>query len=70
VVLEPEYKNSVQTELRQELQTFCKKNAAPYKYPRKIDFVDASFFPKTTSGKIQRAALRKLEWNGEVKAKL
>lgn len=29
---------------------------APYKYPRRVRFVDA--LPKTTSGKIHRAALR------------
>jgi medium-chain acyl-CoA synthetase len=47
--------------LRKELQDFCKENAAPYKYPRKIDFVDASFLPKTISGKIKRAELKKME---------
>ncbi|KAJ9614242.1 hypothetical protein H2200_002378 [Cladophialophora chaetospira] len=44
-----------------ELQNFCKKNAAPYKYPRKIEFVDAAFLPKTISGKIKRAELKALE---------
>ena len=44
-----------------ELQDFCKENAAPYKYPRRIEFVDANFLPKTISGKIKRAELKKLE---------
>ncbi len=44
-----------------ELQDFCKQNAAPYKYPRKIEFVDSSFLPKTISGKIKRAELKALE---------
>lgn len=59
-------------ELIKELQNFCKKNAAPYKYPRKIEFVDASFLPKTISGKIKRAELRKREKKryAELKAKL
>lgn len=48
-------------QLIQELQDFCKRNAAPYKYPRKIEFVDATFLPKTISGKIKRADLKKLE---------
>lgn len=47
--------------LKKKLQDFCKENAAPYKYPRKIDFVDASFLPKTISGKIKRAELKKME---------
>ena len=50
-----------QDKLVKELQEFCKENAAPYKYPRKIEFVDASFLPKTISGKIKRAELKALE---------
>jgi medium-chain acyl-CoA synthetase len=70
VVLTSEYQNANQRNLRQELQAFCKKNAAPYKYPRKIDFVSDDFLPKTATGKIQRSELRKLEWKKDVKAKL
>jgi acyl-coenzyme A synthetase/AMP-(fatty) acid ligase len=70
VVLTPEYLSATHDNLRQELQVFCKKNAAPYKYPRKIDFIDGQFLPKTASGKIQRSALRRLEWAQGVKAKL
>lgn len=47
--------------LVKELQDFCKRNAAPYKYPRQMEFVDPAFLPKTISGKIKRADLRKLE---------
>jgi medium-chain acyl-CoA synthetase len=43
------------------LQDFCKENAAPHKYPRKIDFVDASFWPKIITGNIKRAELKKME---------
>jgi len=50
-----------QQEMVKELQNFCKEHAAPYKYPRKMEFVDASFLPKTISGKIKRAELKKLE---------
>ena len=59
---------SVKTELRsdedvmslqKELQEHCKNITAPYKYPRKIEFVDT--LPKTVSGKIQRVKLRHLE---------
>lgn len=42
--------------LVRELQEYVKTETAPYKYPRHIRFVDA--LPKTTSGKIHRAALR------------
>ncbi|KAJ4992307.1 acetyl-coenzyme a synthetase [Stagonosporopsis vannaccii] len=70
VVLTTEYASAVEHELKQELQWFCRKHAAPYKYPRKIDFVPASFLPKTSSGKTQRNVLRKLEWKADEKAKL
>ncbi len=43
-------------ELARELQEHVKAETAPYKYPRRVRFVDA--LPKTTSGKIHRAALR------------
>jgi 2-aminobenzoate-CoA ligase len=41
-----------------ELQEFAKRSIAPYKYPRRVEFVDA--LPKTNSGKIQRYRLRQL----------
>lgn len=44
-------------ELVKELQTFVKNLTAPYKYPRIIEFVDE--MPKTISGKIKRAEIRK-----------
>ena len=43
--------------LAAELQEHVKRITAPYKYPRRIEFVDA--LPKTVSGKIQRGALRR-----------
>ncbi|HEY1521056.1 MAG TPA: AMP-binding protein [Solirubrobacteraceae bacterium] len=42
--------------LATELQEHVKRQTAPYKYPRIVDFTDE--LPKTTSGKIQRARLR------------
>ncbi|KAL6467870.1 hypothetical protein MHYP_G00235470 [Metynnis hypsauchen] len=60
VVLTPEYKSRDQNELIRELQTHVKNVTAPYKYPRKIEFVDQ--LPKTVSGKIRRVELRKKEW--------
>lgn len=41
------------------LQNHVKELTAPYKYPRKIQFVNE--LPKTTSGKIRRIELRKRE---------
>lgn len=70
VVLTDQWKDANQDSLRKELQDFCKKNAAPYKYPRKIQFVPLEFLPRTVSGKIQRNVLRKIEWKSETKAKL
>jgi acyl-coenzyme A synthetase/AMP-(fatty) acid ligase len=39
-----------------EIQEHVKRETAPYKYPRLVDF--ASELPKTPSGKVKRAALR------------
>jgi acyl-coenzyme A synthetase/AMP-(fatty) acid ligase len=38
------------------LQQWVKDRAAPYKYPRKVEFV--AELPKTASGKIKRRLLR------------
>ena len=46
--------------LVKEIQEHTKKVAAPYKYPREIEFVTE--LPKTQSGKIKRKELRELEW--------
>ncbi len=46
-------------ELIKEIQDFVKQKTAPYKYPREIEFVKE--LPKTISGKIKRAVLRRLE---------
>ncbi len=43
--------------LREDIQMFVKKNTAPYKYPRIVEFIDS--MPKTISGKIMRSELRK-----------
>jgi medium-chain acyl-CoA synthetase len=42
-----------------ELQEYCKRVTAPYKYPREIEFVGE--LPKTVSGKIRRVELRQQE---------
>jgi acyl-coenzyme A synthetase/AMP-(fatty) acid ligase len=42
--------------LARELQDHVKRETAPYKYPRRIDF--ATELPKTASGKVRRALLR------------
>jgi len=42
--------------LKKELQDHVKRQTAPYKYPRIVDFVDA--LPKTTSDKIRRNVIR------------
>ena len=43
--------------LTKELQQWVKKETAPYKYPRIIEYVDA--LPKTVNGKIRRVAIRR-----------
>ena len=42
--------------LARELQEHAKRETAPYKYPRIVDFADD--LPKTPSGKVRRALLR------------
>jgi acetyl-CoA synthetase len=54
VVLRPGREPS--DELARELQDHVKRETAPYKYPRLVEF--AAELPKTASGKIRRAALR------------
>jgi 2-aminobenzoate-CoA ligase len=41
-----------------ELQEFVKGEIAPYKYPRRIDFV--AQLPRTETGKLQRFRLRQM----------
>ena len=54
IVLKPGFEGS--EELKKELQTYVKKETAPYKYPRVIEFVDS--LPKTVNGKIRRTEIR------------
>lgn len=55
VILRPGVNGS--EELKHVLQQHCKHTAAPYKYPREIEFVTE--LPKTISGKTRRVELRK-----------
>ena len=43
-------------ELKKEIQQYVKKNTAPYKYPRVVEFRDE--LPKTISGKIKRCDIK------------
>ena len=56
VVLGKEWKDKAGADLIKELQQHVKKETAPYKYPRIIEFVDE--LPKTISGKIRRVEIR------------
>jgi acetyl-CoA synthetase/medium-chain acyl-CoA synthetase len=57
IVLAPGFEPS--EELARRLQEHVKRLTAPYKYPRKVEFVND--LPKTVSGKIRRAELRERE---------
>ena len=57
VVLGKEWKDKAGEELIKELQQHVKRETAPYKYPRIIEFVDE--LPKTISGKIRRVDIRR-----------
>lgn len=45
--------------LGKEIQNYVKRNTAPYKYPRIVEFVNE--MPKTISGKIRRAEIKRLD---------
>ncbi|KAM6407602.1 acyl-coenzyme A synthetase ACSM4, mitochondrial-like isoform 2-T3 [Rhynochetos jubatus] len=60
IVLAPTFVSHHPEKLTQELQQHVKKVTAPYKYPRKVEFVQD--LPKTATGKIQRKVLRNKEW--------
>ena len=49
--------------LKNELQDYVKHVTAPYKYPRRLEFIGS--LPKTVSGKIRRIELREKEWNDQ-----
>ena len=55
VVLKPEFVAGPQ--LARTLQDFVKSSIAPYKYPRRVEFVAS--LPRSESGKLQRFQLRK-----------
>jgi acyl-coenzyme A synthetase/AMP-(fatty) acid ligase len=58
--------NEPTAELAKQLQDHVKATIAPYKYPREIEFVKE--LPKTSSGKILRRELRRVE-NEKLKGK-
>lgn len=60
VVLAAPFKCSNREKLTAELQEHVKNSTAPYKYPRKVEFVQE--LPKTITGKIKRNVLRDQEW--------
>jgi 2-aminobenzoate-CoA ligase len=45
--------------LATELQAHVKARIAPYKYPRRVEFLEA--LPRTTTGKVQRTRLRAMD---------
>jgi 2-aminobenzoate-CoA ligase len=49
--------------LATELQDFAKRQIAPYKYPRAIEFVDR--LPRSGTGKVQRFLLRQQGREGQ-----
>lgn len=59
IVLARDWKERAGDELVKEIQSFVKRTTAPYKYPRKIEFVDS--LPKTISGKIRRVEIRETD---------
>ena len=65
VVLQPGIRPG--EKLVEDIQNHVRGRLAPYEYPREIEFLDA--LPMTTTGKVQRKELRKLE-QGKAPSKL
>ena len=63
IVLAKEWKAKAGDELIKDLQNHVKRETAPYKYPRIIEFVDE--LPKTISGKIRRVEIREKDHKGK-----
>ena len=61
VVLGKEWKQKAGDDLVKELQQHVKRETAPYKYPRIVEFVDE--LPKTISGKIRRVEIRQKDFS-------
>jgi acetyl-CoA synthetase len=57
-IVAPSYTDSSTDTLEQELQDWVKSKLEPYKYPRKITFLDE--LPMTHLGKVNRGELRNL----------
>jgi len=57
IVLQPGHAPS--ESLIEQIQAHVRGRLAPYEYPREVEFIDA--LPMTTTGKVQRKELRKLE---------
>ena len=53
-------------DLAEQVQQYVKEATAPYKYPRRIEFIPE--LPKNASGKIRRVELRNKEWGEKAKA--
>ncbi|MHA1603404.1 MAG: AMP-binding protein [Candidatus Freyarchaeota archaeon] len=56
IVLQDEYKGKI---TEQEIIDWAKENLAGYKWPRKVEFIDA--IPRTAVGKVFRRKLREME---------
>ncbi|HEX2198576.1 MAG TPA: AMP-binding protein [Burkholderiales bacterium] len=57
IVLQPGH--SASQALVEQIQAHVRGRLAPYEYPREVEFIDA--LPMTTTGKVQRKELRRLE---------
>jgi acyl-coenzyme A synthetase/AMP-(fatty) acid ligase len=68
VILRDDWKAQANDEFVRELQEHVKQSTAPYKYPRRIAFIEE--LPRTPTGKVRRKTLRDLEYsqvqNGEM----
>jgi len=59
VVLTPDHQDRDPAEITQALQEHVRDRLAPYEYPKEIEYV--AELPMTTTGKVQRAVLRRRE---------
>jgi len=65
-VIEPAVGTKAGADLAQEILDFCLQNAAKYKCPKTIDFIDA--MPRDPNGKLYKRKLRDPYWQGRERA--
>jgi acyl-CoA synthetase (AMP-forming)/AMP-acid ligase II len=63
VVVKAQDAQGTDGEIAERILTSAREHLAPYKIPKRVEFVDA--LPKSATGKIQKGVLRERYWAGQ-----